>query len=170
MRKPLGLCPYQSVGKAAQAVVSSHFRLQNQNKAQICPKMHVSAQPRHWGTSQYIRKRDCFYLHHKLDGGQMPCVSTDWCAVVGITWKCNSSGDRHRSRRLRGNASDYAISVADPRGGGLQGLAAPPQWKLAPLRRRRMGENVHSPSNSARGLFLHRRRYMGAFPPAKVPF
>ena len=41
---------------------------------------------------------------------------------------------------------------ADPRGVGLQGL------------------HLHSPGISARDLFLHQRRYIGAFPTAKALF
>ena len=53
--------------------------------------------------------------------------------------------------------------------GELQGLAAPPQWKLAPLRRVRRCTTFHrfSPSITARGYLLHRRRYMGVFLPAR---
>ena len=40
--------------------------------------------------------------------------------------------------------------------GELQGLAASPQWKMAPLRQRRRGANfhLHLPSISALDLFL----------------
>ena len=53
-------------------------------------------------------------------------------------------------------------------GGAPPGLAAPRQWKLAPLRRRRRDANfhLHSPIISARSLFLHRVRYKGPSPPA----
>ena len=67
---------------------------------------------------------------------------------------------------------DYCILSQRRIQGELQGLAAHTQWKLAPLHRRRRDANIHPHllSISAWGLFLHRRRYMGAFPPAKAPF
>ena len=88
--------------------------------------------------------------------------------------------DRKANHRDRSNAHTKPVCVRSLasdglRGGSmgeLHGLAAPPQWKLAPLHRGRRGANFYlcSPSISAQGVFLHRRRYMGALPPAKAPF
>ena len=50
----------------------------------------------------------------------------------GRTCRAAGRGVTERGSR-HGDTAAYLAAVADPRGGGLQGLAAPPQWKLAPL-------------------------------------
>ena len=52
-------CPWKLVGKGGKVALSSHFRPQNQNKAQTCPKLHDNARPRHWTVPKYSQQMDC---------------------------------------------------------------------------------------------------------------
>ena len=50
--------------KAEQTVYHHIFKPQNQDEGQVYPKLHASAQPRHWAIPQWIQKKGLAYGYY----------------------------------------------------------------------------------------------------------